>query len=392
MNSNINILIVTHNNNEKSGGNRSLLSIVDEWRSSTNIYALCNHSRGNLPVELSSRGAKCIYANYDWCYVPRRSNPIRQAAVIVRCASRRSLQERAVKHLVGLIDSLKIEAVYSNTGVIDIGYQIARKLEVPHIWHIREFGKEDFNLIPLITSSKRQRELTDSKEVIFVSKALKNAYDRKYGLKNSRVIYNGININNRFGNYCSQAPDGHFNVLIAGQLSPGKGQDQAIECVDYINRKYLTNQEVHLYIAGSGDKTYLKSSLDSVVYKDRIHFLGQVDEMDALRDTIQVAMVCSSAEAFGRVTIESFAHGIPVIGANCGGTAELVQNGVNGFLYEYGDIQDAADKLLKIIESSDLRNKLSDNAVRSAHKYSIGTTAKEVYELVAKCIANKESN
>ena len=46
-----------------------------------------------------------------------------------------------------------------------------------------------------------------------------------------------------------------------------------------------------------------------------------------------VALMCSSSEAFGRTTVEAMKLGRPVIGADAGGTAELVRDGWNGLLY-----------------------------------------------------------
>jgi glycosyltransferase involved in cell wall biosynthesis len=50
-----------------------------------------------------------------------------------------------------------------------------------------------------------------------------------------------------------------------------------------------------------------------------------------------VALMCSSSEAFGRVTVEAMKLGRPVIGADAAGTAELVRDGWNGLLYPAGD-------------------------------------------------------
>ena len=49
---------------------------------------------------------------------------------------------------------------------------------------------------------------------------------------------------------------------------------------------------------------------------------------------MDIALVASCSEAFGRVTVEAMLAGMLVIGADVAGTSELICDGVNGILYE----------------------------------------------------------
>ena len=90
--------------------------------------------------------------------------------------------------------------------------------------------------------------------------------------------------------------------------------------------------------------------------------MGQVNNMPALRSEVDVELVCSRAEAFGRVTAEAMMAGLPVIGSNTGGTPELIVEGETGFLYEYNNLDDLVDKMEILITNSKLRNIMGQKA------------------------------
>ena len=71
-----------------------------------------------------------------------------------------------------------------------------------------------------------------------------------------------------------------------------------------------------------------------------------------MRDT-DIVCVCSTKEGFGRVTVESMLGKCLVVGAASGATIELIQDGVNGVLYQPNNQNDFCKKLLTCIEHFD---------------------------------------
>jgi len=70
-------------------------------------------------------------------------------------------------------------------------------------------------------------------------------------------------------------------------------------------------------------------------------------------------IVPSRNEAFGLVNIESMALGVPVIGSNTGGTAEIIRDGEDGLLFPPGDHHSLASCMLKLIDNKELRAGMS---------------------------------
>lgn len=92
--------------------------------------------------------------------------------------------------------------------------------------------------------------------------------------------------------------------------------------------------------------------------------------------------VCSENEAFGRVTVEGMLAKCIVIGANTGGTAEIIQDGQNGLLYQQGDPTSLAERISYCINNSETVRRVADAGYHSAiEKYSDVSNAKRIQEV-----------
>ncbi|KFI85159.1 glycosyltransferase [Bifidobacterium pullorum subsp. saeculare DSM 6531 = LMG 14934] len=154
-----------------------------------------------------------------------------------------------------------------------------------------------------------------------------------------------------------------------------KGQDQAISAVcRLIDKGY----NIRLYIAGDIEDRSIINEIDSL-HSKYIFTLGRVEDMKSLRKSMDLALVCSRSEAFGRVTIESMLSHLPVIGANAGGTTELIDNNMTGLLYHSGNVDDLARCIELLINDSDLYASIVSNAYNFAKKFTIDRTFNEIY-------------
>ena len=76
----------------------------------------------------------------------------------------------------------------------------------------------------------------------------------------------------------------------------------------------------------------------------------------------------SRSEGMGRVIIEAFVRGRPVVGADVGGIGDLVTPGRNGLLAPPGDDTAFADALAKVLTDSALATRLATGAARDAER------------------------
>ncbi len=194
---------------------------------------------------------------------------------------------------------------------------------------------------------------------IFISKAVEDNVSENMTIKNGHVIHNAIP---RKKLDQSQALI-HMNangiiksdyiVVIPGRLHSTKGHSFFINSVQhYILKKDIDKLKV--IIVGGGElHEKLQSEIQERGLSDRIHITGFVDN-ELLLSYLELAdLVCipSIHEGFGNVAVEALMQGSTILASNTGGLPEIINDNVNGFLFERANSQDLYQKLTDVIEN-----------------------------------------
>ena len=83
------------------------------------------------------------------------------------------------------------------------------------------------------------------------------------------------------------------------------------------------------------------------------------------------------------VLIEAEACGLPVVSFNCNyGPADLIHDGVNGFLVDVGDVEGLAEKIITLAKDEALRVKMGGESFRNAKNYEPESIAEKWLELI----------
>ena len=101
---------------------------------------------------------------------------------------------------------------------------------------------------------------------------------------------------------------------------------------------------------------------------------------------MDVGIVPSKKEAFGRVTIEYMMANMPVIGADSGATSELIQHGENGYLYYSGNYDELAEYMKLYIKDRQLLKLHGDRAQKYAKEFNIGNTASKIVRIYSEVL------
>jgi glycosyltransferase involved in cell wall biosynthesis len=190
-----------------------------------------------------------------------------------------------------------------------------------------------------------------------------------------------------------QLPEGVFLAGTIGRLDPSKGQDQLIQAVHLLREK---NIEIHALFVGNetfGDTRKYPQFLVELTKKLKaesfIHFREFTSKAELAFAALDVFVMSSHAEAYGMVTIEAMASGLPVIGTKNGGTPELLENGELGLLVEPKDERQLAEALGRLYADQKLRSALGVKARQVAlAKYSYQTQCELIEQLLEKLIGN----
>ncbi len=139
-----------------------------------------------------------------------------------------------------------------------------------------------------------------------------------------------------------------------------KGVDTVIEALPGVIAQVPDAQYL---IVGSGeDALRLQKLAEKCGVSSRVHFLGSVDDaaLRAYYQSCDVFVMPSAKEGFGFVFLEAMQYGKPVVAADCGGSPEVVQDGVTGLLIQYGDITQLAQALTRLCLDPTLRARLGN--------------------------------
>lgn len=249
----------------------------------------------------------------------------------------------AALSILPIINERKIQIVHSNTSVSNVGAFVSLLAKIPHIWHVRELLENydaeywDMNL------KKSLFACTD--KIISISDCVKQKMYNDYGIL-TEVIYDGIDIDRYIDtDEKDRVKVGEtHNLLLAGNIYPSKGQHSAIMAVKELVDE--GEQDIHLTIVGSESGSYLlslKHYIKANNLEGYISILPFKMDLNNYRKKCGYSLTCSRMEALGRVTLEAMLAGNIVIGANTGGTLEIIGAGQErGYLYEEGNYKDLA--------------------------------------------------
>ncbi len=129
---------------------------------------------------------------------------------------------------------------------------------------------------------------------------------------------------------------------VVAQLSPWKGQDTAIEALRLLREQDL---DAHLLLIGEAKFVASATRFDNEAYvsglrrlvaeaglEDRVSWLGEREDVAQLIAALDVLLLPSHEEPFGRALLEAMALEVPVLATNVGGPPELVTEGIDGYL------------------------------------------------------------
>lgn len=355
------ILAVTFDKSLCGGANRSMLMVLKYLKNKFGHDILfVSPMAGEMSDAVEKLGLKNRYANYGFLITGRDnvlSLPLRYFLLLFR-----TLKDIVSAYIFARkVKNEHIDIVYTNEIICFWGFFVSRFLGVPHVWHVRSttvnvylppFAKWCFN------AKNNTNIVISNYEVDYMHKDLKIPKNK------IQLVFNGIELYDVPKSL--QKRDEGFHVLLTGRIVSYKGQDEAIEAINILNHRGYNN--IYLHIAGSvpskrhmGFMNSLTQKISQCHLEKRIFFEGEVKDMKKLRSKMNVELMCSNAEPFGRVTVEAMYSGLIVIGANTGGTLDIIKDGINGLFYEKGNAVDLADKIELVYKDETLCRRLIAN-------------------------------
>ncbi len=196
--------------------------------------------------------------------------------------------------------------------------------------------------------------------------------------KDPHVIYNGVDLNVCVKGQKSKTP----MILYLGRLTTAKSVNILILAVKQIIQKV---PNVSVIIAGDGpSKNFLQKMVKSLKLDKYIRFVGKVSEAEklALYQKAWVFVNPSLIEGWGITTIEANACGTPVVASNVAGLRDAVHNPHSGFLVPYGQADEFARAITKLLVNPTLRRRMSRESILWAQKFDWDNSAKQGLHII----------
>lgn len=166
-------------------------------------------------------------------------------------------------------------------------------------------------------------------------------------------------------------PDsGPLHLLCVARLIERKGQNHLIEAV---RRLSDFGVDVTLSLIGEGDsKSDYEKQAGHLGIEDRVRFVGYVprEKIANYYRSSHVFVLPSYNEGMALAVLEAMGAGLPVVVTRTGGTEELVDHGVNGFIFDWADVEGLTRWLCTLHENRALARSMAAASRARALDYS----------------------
>lgn len=369
------VLFVTHYA-DLYGANLSMLNMILELKNNYNVIPIVLvNEKGKLTDELEKNNIQYIVKKYYICAINNK-----EKSIWFKKVRKKLVRLITYQHIIYSIKRANqhIDLVHTNSSMTDIGYFISKNMKCPHVWHIREYGLEDYGLLQIDRQQKIRKRYEKSKYIIAISKSIEKMIRKISDKVYVKTIYNGVNIPPEYSkNYNKK-----INFCLVGLICRNKNQIEAVMAAKILLESGVKNFCVN--IVGNdieGEKQRIIDFIKVYHLENYINLVGYKKDINNYLVNMDVGILTSKKEAFGRVTIEYMSNYMPVIGTDTGGTKELIKNGENGFLYERNNCASLAHLMKIIIDNPQLLLEMGNKARKFSLEFSVERNAKAVYEI-----------
>ena len=245
---------------------------------------------------------------------------------------------------------------------------IGRFMGIPVIWHCR-IAAHDPYLDPFLS----RLSTVIIANSLATAKRFKTSFSGKI-----RVVHNGIDLlrlaESTFSIPAFVGADWKI-ILVIARASSWKRHDLALDAFGSV-AKILP--EAHLLLIGAKDNRepewwdHLQRTSSQSPFSDRIHWIGQIEDIRPWLKSASMLLLPSDNESFGRVLVEAMAAGVPVVGTRSGGVPEIINDGVDGLLVTPGNAREMSNAIVTLLSDTSLSQRLSEAGRNRAEAFSLG--------------------
>lgn len=186
---------------------------------------------------------------------------------------------------------------------------------------------------------------------------------------------------------------------VIAQITPWKGQMHALWVLDRVRQ---TCPEAQLVLVGEAKFVTDVTRYDNRVYEQNLHrtveefglqsgvrFLGEREEVERVIAALDVVLVPSVEEPFGRSVIEALAMNVPVVATDRGGPAEVVRPGIDGVVLPPDDVQAWAEAVVRMTQRNNDGGRRNDSRTYVRRRFSPDQHVATVLSVYARALSTR---
>jgi glycosyltransferase involved in cell wall biosynthesis len=183
-------------------------------------------------------------------------------------------------------------------------------------------------------------------------------------------------------------PAGRFTVGWVGRMTAVK---QASDVLRTVRLLHDAGVDAALVMIGDGpDRGDLEKLTRELGLEDATRFVGFQDDMGPWFHTFDALLLPSRSEGTPVSAIETLASGRPVVATRVGGVSDVVSDGVDGFLFPFGDVDEAAAQLGRLAADPALRERMgASGSERALRRYRVERLVDDMDRLYRALLAEK---
>ena len=242
---------------------------------------------------------------------------------------------------------------------------------VVHI-HATEFDRTGGGNVNQQVYEIEKQGFEEADKIIAVSNFTKNKIIEHYGINPEKIIivHNGVaqidtsSIKNSLNGL---KRTGQKAVLFLGRITIQKGADYFLKAAKKVLEK---NPNVFFMVGGTGDmERQIIEEAAAMGISDKVLFLGFVKDKDKaeIYQMADLYILPSVSEPFGLTPLEALSCGTPVLISRQSGVSEVLSHCLK---VDFWDIDQMANKILAVLEHSELKEELQNNGGQEVQKFN----------------------
>jgi len=182
--------------------------------------------------------------------------------------------------------------------------------------------------------------------------------------------------------------DGAWTIGVVGRISPEKGQMEFLGAVDLLRSEFPRARFVICGAPILPSRKYFERVQTLARYLN-VELLGWREDIASVFSELDLLVVPSKEEAMGRVLVEAFAAGVPVVAFPVGGIPEVIADGQTGFLVNDTTAEALAGRIRELLNGdAETLHKIAHSARRAWERhYTVAAFQQRITNLMVEVVS-----